>query len=71
MQLEFIQAQNMWVQFSFDPPISFNCKFHHSRKEVLKNCSAFLCVNFSGERKFERIERKIELHVLDHNDYIT
>ena len=29
---------------------------YNSRMEVFQNCLAFLCVSFSGEMKFEKIE---------------
>ena len=35
------------------------CNFCHSGIKFLQNCSAFFCVNFSGQRKSEKIERII------------
>ena len=31
-------------------PFLWDCKYYHSRIEVLQNCSVFFCVSFSGER---------------------
>ena len=39
----------------------FNCKFYHLRIEVLRNCSAFLYVSFSHEKKLRDL-REFQFH---------
>ena len=45
----------------------YNCKFHHSRIEVLQNCSAFFVSVSLVRGKSERIERKLETEKSSHN----